>query len=262
MISIIRQKFKEQFVSIIYYFIGLLAYAWMIIALFPYIENVKSAYLQQLPESFIKFFGGDALSIGKFEGFISIEFLGLFFILIVSFFVASSAGSTIAGAIEKKTMDFQLSQPISRTRLVISESFVTMIYTALLVFATALAILVLCKLYNTPISSIGLLAFAVTATALLWSIYGIAIFLSAILKSKITVAAAIVSLTMGFYVLSAMTTIIDKFSKFAKYSLFNDYVPQKLLETGTFNWHQIEIWGIIFAIGLIGSLLVFNQKDV
>jgi len=257
-----QQSFKEQFISIIYYYIGLLGYTWMMVGFFPLIESIKGVYLEQMPETFLKFFGGDMLSMTNFEGFISIEFLALFFILIVSFYVASSAGSIIAGAIEKKTMDFNLSQPFSRNSLVLSESLVTMLYTGLLVSLTTLSIFILCNLYKISISPNGLLAFALTATVFLWSIYGIAIFLSSILKSKITVAAVTVSLVMGFYVFTAMTAIVDKLKDFARFSLFYNYNPQKLLESGQPNWHQLEIWAIILLVGILGSLFIFNRKDV
>lgn len=262
MINIITQKFREQSKGILYYLAGLILYSWMIIGLYPYIETMKSATLEQMPENLIKFFGGDALAMTRFEGFISIEFLSLFFVLIVCFYVGSSAGSTIAGSLEKKTLDFQLSQPITRTKLVLSESIVTLFSTALLVLATSLSIFVLCKIYNIEVKENGLWAFSAVATAFLWSVYGIAILISSILRSKITVAAATILIVMGFYVFTAMTKIVDKLSNYDKLSLFYTYNPQKLLESGQVNIDQIIILFTICLAGLLGSLVVFNNKDL
>lgn len=262
MINIIIQKFKEQFRSIIYYFVGLFVYAWMIVGLYPSISTVKADYLQQMPENLIKFFGADTLAITKFEGFMSMEFLSLFFILIIAFFIGSSAGSTIAGAIERKTIEFQLSQPISRTKLVLSETFVSLFYLATLVWSISLSIFAFCKLYHIDVKDSGLLAFSITATAFLWAVYGISLLISSMLKTKITVATATVSVTMAFYIFTAMTNMVEKLKNYDKLSLFYMYNPQKLLETGTVDWFHIEILLGILILGLISSLIIFNNKDL
>ncbi len=264
MYNIIIQKLKEQFRGVIYYFIGLFVYAWMIVGLYPSIEKVDLEKLYATyPKEMLKFFGAnDLLSLSKFEGFISMEFLSLFFILIVSFYVAASAGSTIAGSIEKKTIEFQLSQPISRIKLVLSEAFVGLFYTLALVVCSSLSIYILAKMYSVDVSLKGLLAFSMVATVFLWAIYGIAIFISSLLKTKITVAAATLSLVMGFYVFTAMTNMVDKLKNYDKLSLFYMYNPQKLLETGVVEWsHVLVLLGILF-LGLISSLIIFNKKDL
>ena len=264
MIAIISQKFKEQYQSIIYYFIGLFAYSWMIMAIFPTMKKIdlESLY-SQYPEEFLKFFGGDQMeSMSKIEGFISMEFLSLFFILIVGFYVASSAGSIIAGTIEKKTMDFQLTQPISRTKLVISETVLGLLNSFLLTALTSFSIFVLGKAYNVDISNNGLLAFTAIATLMLWAFYGIALVLSSILKSKIVVAASTIFILMGFYVFSSMTRIVDKLADYEKYSIFYLYDPQKLLMSGTINTNHALILIFILMIGLFSSLIIFNKKDI
>lgn len=262
MYNIIIQKLKEQFRAVIYYFIGLFAYAWLIVGLFPSIRNVNSVYYEQMPKNLLKFFGSDMSVMTKFEGFISLEFLSLFFILIIAFFIGSSAGSTIAGAIEGKTIGFQLSQPISRTKLILSEAIVSLFYTVVLVKATSVSIFVLCKFYDVEVSLKGLVAFSVVAIIFLWSIYGIAIFISSLLKSKITVAAATLSFVMGFYVFTAMTNMVDKLKNYDRLSLFYMYNPQKLLETGVVNWLHIEILLGILILCLASSLVIFNNKDL
>lgn len=262
MLTIIIQKFKEQYKGILYYFLGLFLYTWMIVGLYPSISRVKADYLQQMPTNLLKFFGGDVASIMTATGFLSLEFLSLFFILIIAFYIGSAAGSTIAGQIEKKTMDFQLSQPVSRTKLVLSETILGLCNTFILTALTTIAIYLFAKLYNVPISNSGLIAFAVTAIAFLWSIYGIGLFFSSILRTKITVASATVSLTMAFYIFSSMTRMVDKLSKLDKCSLFYLYDPQKLLDTGKINLDHILILAAIFIVGLISSLIIFNKKDI
>lgn len=263
MIHIISRKFKDQMMGLIYYFIGLFLYAWMIIALFPMVKTIKGAYVESMPEQFLKFFGGSGpASMGTIEGFLSLEFLSLFFVLIIAFYIGSAAGSTMAGAIEKRTIDFQLSQPISRSRFVLAETIVGLLGTAALVILTGLSIYVLTKAYHTDISSKGLASFILVAIIFLWTFYGVGSFLSSIMKNKITVAAATVSIVMALYVFNAMTRIVDKLAGYEKYTLFNMYNPEAILKNGEINGYHLTVLLAILVLGVGLSLLIFNKKDL
>jgi ABC-type transport system involved in multi-copper enzyme maturation permease subunit len=80
-------------------------------------------------------------------------------------------------------MDFFLSQPISRTKILISETIVALFYSMVIVVVTSFSIWGLAKIYDIEIGSDGLVAFSVVATFLLWAIYGLAIFLSSFITS-------------------------------------------------------------------------------
>lgn len=264
MLNIIKKSFKKQFLGAGYYFLGLFLYVWMITSMFPSMEKVDLSKLYgQFPKEFLNFFGAkDILSLSSYEGFISIEFLSLFFILIISFFVASSASNTIAARIENKSMDFSLSQPISRTKFMLSDTIVTLVYSALLVILTSVSMFFLGKSYNVELDIKGLVAFSTVAICLLWAIYGIAILFSSLLKNKITVASSTLSIVLAFYIFSAMTNIISKLKDYDKFSIFYPYDPQTLLQNGNINWHQASALLIIFVCCLGLSILTFNKKDI
>ena len=264
MINHIIQKLKDQSLSIIYYSLGLFIYAWMMVGMFPSVQQANiEGYIDQFPEEMMKFFsGGIGLNMSTIEGFLSIEYLSLFFVLIITFYVAASAGSSIAGAIEKKTMDFQLSQPISRTQLLLSEIYVGLFYTFLIVAINVFFIWILCRLYNTTIGSEGLIKFTFIGTLFMWSIYGIAILLSSFLKAKMRVVSFTLTIVLMFYIFTSLTAIIDKLKDYNKYSLFYFYDPQNLLNDGALNWHHIGIMLSILILGILSSILIFNKRDI
>jgi len=263
MINVITQKFKEQFLATIYYVAGLCAYVWLMVWAFPIFARVKDQVASQYPQQLLKFFGASGNgSLSTIEGFLSLEFLSLFFILIVGFYIGSSAGSVVAGSIEKKTIDFDLSQPISRTKYLLAGAVPSLINTFILTISTALSILLFCAIYNVNINHKGLVAFTVFGTFFLWAIFAIAIFLSSLLKTKISVASGTIMITMAFYIFTALTKIIDKLERYNKLSLFYLYDPQDLLQTGHINRNQILILFIILIIGLTSSIIIFNKKDI
>lgn len=264
MINIIIQKLKEQKNGAIYYAAGLFAYTWLMIGLFPSMQSFDiDAYLQQMPEEFVKFFGGsERLQYSKIEGFLSMEYLSIFFVVIITFYLASSAGSVIAGGIEKRTIDFDLSQPISRTKYALSQFVVTLKYSAALVIFNIIAIYLLCLAYNINIKNTGLLAFGLTAILFMWALTGIAAFLSSVMKSKISVVLITVVIAFGSYVFLSLCNIIDQLADFKFISLYNLYNPQKLLESGQVEIKDIAILLAIFLVGTVASIIIFNKKDI
>jgi hypothetical protein len=80
MTNIIIQKLKEQYRGVIYYALGLLAYTWLMIGLFPSMKSFDiDAYIEQMPKEFIEFFGGaEGMQYSKIEGFLSVEYLSIF----------------------------------------------------------------------------------------------------------------------------------------------------------------------------------------
>lgn len=265
MLNIITRKFKDQWKSILYYFAGLTAYSWLMIGMYPSMKNIDfESYFEQMPKEFLQFFGAtDLAAYSTIEGFLSIEYLSSFFILIIAFYVAASAGSTIAGAIEKRTIDFDLSQPITRTKLLLSETIVSLINTFLIVFGSVYGIWLLCKVYNVTISGRGIFAFSLTATVFMWAIYGVAIFISSLLRSKMTVAAATLAFVLGSFIFYSLTGIVEKLKNYDKLSIFYLYTnPQELLKDGQIHWDKIAILTLILIVGLVSSIIIFNKKDI
>lgn len=264
MLTIIRQRLKDQFRSVAIYIAALVAYALLMISLFPTLQKMDiQALMANYPKKIADFFSSSGMtSYNTIEGYMSMEYLGFFFILIVVFYIGSVAASAIAGQIERRTMDFNLSQPISRTEIVVGESIVAVFYSLVIVFSTSLAMFVFGKAFNAPFQVKGLVAFLVIATLFILALYGIAIFLSSILKTKMSVTLLTFGLTLGFYVFTSLTRIVDKLKSWEKISIFHLYNPEQLLKTGSIDWSQAGTLFLIFLVGLLASVLIFNKKDV
>ncbi len=258
--NIILQKLKEQKNGVLYYILGLVLYVWMVMAIYPSISENIEEIVKAYPQDLLQFFGGTEMS--TIEGFLTVEFLSLFFILIVLFYISSAAGSVISERIERKTMDFFLSQPISRSKIIFSETLVVLIYSLIIVVATSFSIWGFAKIYDISISTKGLLAFSVVATFILWAIYGIAICFSSFMKSKIATVFSTFFIIFAMYIFFAMTEMVEKLKDYDKFSIFYLYKPQELLTNAELNLSHIGILLLIFVIGLGASILIFNKRDI
>jgi ABC-2 type transport system permease protein len=263
MINIIKYNLRKQFKSIAIYLVALVGFALMYISLFPSMKKIDiEAMMAQMPKEFLGFLGeGGAASYGKIEGYLSGEFFSFFFILLVGFYVSSVAGSAIAGKIEKRVMDFDLSQPISRSKRLISETLVAMFYSFIIVGVVCLSTKLLCLAFDISISSKGLLFMTIIGTLFAWALYGIAIFISSITRSKIAVSGITVFITLASYIFYALSLAVEKIKDYGKYSLYNYYDPQKILSKSEISPEQCLVFLAIFAVGTAMAMIIFNKKD-
>lgn len=262
--NIIKQKLKEQKNSVFIYAGSLVGYALMMISMFPSLKKMDiEALMKSYPPEIAKFFGDSGMaSYNTIEGFLAMEFLSFFFMLILTFYIGSAAGSAIAGQIEKRTADFNLSQPISRTKIVLSEAIVALFYIALIIAVTSLSILIFCKLFDIEISTKGIGLFALLATLFGWAHYGIAIFLSSLLRSKIGVMLLTVGISMGSYIFLSLTRLVDKIKDFDNISIYKLYNPEAVLKNAVIDSNHLLILGAIALLGIILSIVFFNKKDI
>lgn len=257
-------KFKAQYLSVIYYGVGLFAYTWLLMAMFPSMKSFDvSSYMKQMPEEFSKFFGGaGGLDYSKFENFISMEYLSMFFVLIIAFYFGSSAGSAIAGSVEKKIADFDLSNSISRTNYLSAQAFVAYIFTALLVIFNTATIWLLGKIYDINLNDKGLITFMVSAIFFLWALTGISLFLSSFLKTKLAVTLITAGFALASYIFLSLINIVDKLESYKYLSIYYLYDPQKMLAGGDINWLHISLLASICLFGYLFSLIIFNKRDL
>ena len=262
--NVIKRKLKEQRRTVLYYSIGLFIYAWTIIAIYPTMKDKVEfdKVFDAFPEEVTALLGAGGVNMAEIEGFLTLEYLAIFFVLILAFFVAGSAGSTIAGAIERKTMDFQLSQPISRTTLLLSEASVTVIYTILLVAFNSAAMWILAQFYDVELCLKGIIAFTILASALMISIYGISILLSSILRSRAVVITTTLFLILTMHIFQSLTAIVETLKDYDHITLFYMYKPEPTLINAELDLTHMSIFFVIFVLGLFLATIIFNQKDI
>lgn len=264
MINIIYQRLREQFRSVMIYAGALIAYALLMISIFPTIQKMDlQALMASYPKELAKFFSSSGIeTYSTIEGYMAMEYLSMFFVIIIIFYIGSAAGSAIAGTIEKRTADFNLSQPVSRLKLVLAEAIVAAKYSALIVFLVSLSMFIFGKIFNAPFHIRGLAAFTLVAVLFLWALYGIAIFLSSMLRTKLSVVLLTFGFVLGSYVFSSLTRIVEKIQHLDKISIFYLYNPEQLLKTGNINWTHAGALFLIFALGLTSAIVIFNKKDI
>ena len=264
MFNIIKRQFSEQLMGVIYYIAGLSVYGWLMVYLFPKFSGTDiGAMLEQYPEDIKAFIGESGVQMfSTIEGFLSVEFIGISIPMILAFYVAGSAGSAIAGMIEKKTMDFNLSQPVSRTKMVLSHGVVTLAYSALISFTVFLMTYFASLVHNVDMSFKGLMVTAFISMLLLWAFYGIAILLSSIFKKRLPVIGALVAFALLSYIYDGLSNAVDVLKDYSEITFYTMYDSFDLMTNASVNWWHVLIYLGVAVVGTIGALIIFNKKDV
>ena len=264
MINIIIRQLREQRNSIIYYIVGLGLYLWFVSAMFPTIKQINfEEILSQYPESMQGFLGDQAGSVfTTLEGFLSVEFISAIFLIAMAFYIGSSAGSIIAGRIEKKIMDFDLSQPLSRIKQVLSYSVVSFAYSALIVTVITILMFLFSIAYADRFNTINTLVFLYYTILFVFAFFGISIFFSSIFRSKLAVIGINLLIVFGSYIYTSLAGSVDKLKDYKFFSIFYLYDSQQLLLDGVVKWQYALVLLGIFLVGTISALLIFNKKDI
>lgn len=262
--TIFWHSLKKQLSGARWYAVGLFIYSWMLLAVWPSMQRVNlDQYMAAYPKEFLQFFGGgEMLSLSTIEGFLSIEYLAIFFVLIIGFNLASNAGAALAGSIENRTMDFTLSQPISRRSLFWQELAATFVCTLALVWVGIGSIFIQSAMYDITISTKGFVLLGILATVFLWLWIGIAYLISSLTASKTVVAAGTLGLMIITYTITALSGMTEKLKTVSHWSPFQYYDPAVTIKDQALVNRELLI---LAGTGLLLAWLagqVFNRRDI
>ena len=265
MIAIFKQTFKEKKWTILIYITSGILLLWMYIALFPSIQKSigdLNQYMQNLPQGFLKAFGFDAASFGTFEGYIGSEqFTFVWPILLISFMV-SFGSAFLSGEIEKGTMEFLLSQPVSRIKIFLGKLFAGILNLVLFVIVSILAVFPLAKIYDISIKSEGFYKLTLLGFVFGLAIFGLAMLFSAIFSEKSKATFTVVGILIGMYVLNIMSGLKDNLDKLKYISFFHYFVPSDILVHNQIDNKAYWIFLGTFLIASFLGLIWFKKRDV
>jgi ABC-2 type transport system permease protein len=265
-LNLVRQDLKSRWKSALIFALGLVAYGWMIIAITPMfidapeIEQLMEAY----PEELLTALGGSVEAAGFFtpEGFLSIQYLALWWIIILSGFAVAFATGIVAKEVEEGTIEFLLVQPLARSTIVLSRFAALAVYISALVTVSMLSIGVAAARYDVELSAAGLAAVAIMGVMVMLAISSYTFLLSLIINGRGRAVAVSVAVLIGAHLLNALAPLNETLEEFRFLSFFYYYRPDELLLTGTINWSEPSFFAAVTAIGLVLSLVVFNKKDI
>lgn len=235
----------------------------------PYIRDnafmgqMMISYLQSFPAGLIEAFMGSNLTqfTTHAESFLDSELFFIFVPLAFILFTASFGSDVIAGEEDRGTLDLLLSNPISRSRILLEKFAALTSYTVLLGALLEIELVVASVATNTNINFIHLTDITLSVI-LLGLVFGsMALALGCIGLGPSTSTGVAASLGVASYFVNALATTFKDLQPYRKYSPFFYYIQADPLINGL-NTGDATVLLALTIVALLVALFAFQRRDI
>lgn len=251
----------DQRKAILAWGLGLGSLAYLSLLFFPSLStNPQYDLLIQSMSRELMAFLGNVQSVSTIGGYLTYGLLS-YLPLVLAFFAIPAAAGLISCEIESGTMDFVLSQPIPRWRVVLEK------YAAL-----ATALVAVCLLFGlcmwlgglTIRSDVGLSTWLVAGLNIvpLTLFFGsVAFALACATRGRGVAIATASGLAVASFVLNGLVPLSEDLQPYAHWTLYYWYSASRPFEDGIILGHvAILLGGCLLCLGL--ALFAFQHRDI
>lgn len=254
----------DRRVSLLVYCLGVAAYSLMIIGIWPSMQgNLET--LEQLWENYpegLRAAFGASVSITSFDGFLTLEYFSLMWVIIVAAFSISVSTAAFAGEIEKGTMEMLLSQPVSRPVIAFSRMAYHKIGLVLIIAATMMPVIISVPLMDEELNMTGVLALCLLGFMLFLSIGSIGFFFSSFMNDRGRAIFMVVGVLIFSYALDILAQFNDTVESLNFLSLFNYYDPFRYIHDADIAWGDLAVLLVVSFVCSLAATVIFKRRDV
>lgn len=235
--------------------------AAMYAGLFPAFEDMMLDMSQSSALDTFAFIPGYE-DMATYIGFLNIEMYQIFWMLILAIILSFLAASTIAKEIESKTIDVLLSNPISRTQIIL-EKFIGLMPMLLIINFTAMLVIMGTTIgIGEELNFSNLFLTHLTSIPYFLSIMGFGIFISTLFDEKMKASLTTMAIIVGMFILDSIAEISSDYEFLGYLSLKHYFKPYATLKYGEIDGVGIGVLLFFVCLILIASVLYFNHKDI
>jgi ABC-2 type transport system permease protein len=227
-----------------------------------YYENPEMlAILDELPPAVLAAFNFQALNLTTVSGFFGVMFT--YFALILSIAAAMWGSDIISKEERDKTIEFSLTLPVTRGRLVTAKSLAALVNCIGLLLITWGASLISAARYQPDSNFYEFLALCMLAIFLMQLVFlAIGVFLGCAMKQYRRVSSLAVSLLLGTYFLSIISAL-NKDLDFLKYfSPFKYFDAVVMLNESRLDGTFVGLSLAIVLASMAGAYVTYARRDL
>ncbi len=219
------------------------------------------AILKDFPPAMVSALSLNAFNLTTVTGFFGVCF-GYFALLLTV--AAAMWGSDIISKEERdKTVEFALTLPVTRRKLITAKTIAAVINCFVILLVTLVFMVISAQKYQPDAEFYRFAALGMVAVFIMQLIFvAIGIFLGCALKQYKRAGSIAISLLLGTYLLSIISTL-NKNLEFLKYfSPFKYFDPVNLLRENRFNLFFVGLSLAIIAVCMAGAYLTYAKRDL
>lgn len=217
--------------------------------------------LDEVPPAILDAFGINAFNMATVTGFFGVVFIYYSLFLTLS---AVMWGSDIIAKEERdKTVEFSLTLPITRAKLITSKTLSTLVYCAALNLITWGVTLSYAEKYHPDSEYYEFLSLGMLSLFILQVIFLAAgVFLGSAMRQHKRASSVAVALLLGTYFLSIIT-LMNKDLEFLKYfSPFRYFAPIELLRDSALDMNYVWLSAGVIGVAMIGAYVTYAKRDL
>lgn len=265
MLSIIIRTIKDRkLVTAIYIFVAL-AFLLMYIAMFPSFSSQQDQWdqmLKSMPAEMMKAFNLQDYSFAHLENFLSAELYSITWSLLLIIMTISIAGASLANEVEKGTIEFLLSAPISRKKLFFSRYLAGALMILAFAAITIYAAIPIAAVFNIDVQIANYSTLVLMAFLFGLATFSISMFLSAVFSDRGKVYFVSAGTIVLMYVANIVATLKEKFSDLKYVSFFHYFDAVRILIHNELDTTGIWVFLTIIVVFTIAGLIAFDKRDI
>jgi ABC-2 type transport system permease protein len=227
-----------------------------------YYENPELIeVLNSMPQALLAAFNMNAFNLTTLSGFFGVMFT--FFALLLSIAAAMWGSDIISKEERDKTVEFSLTLPVRRSRLITAKALAALVHClGLLLIAGGITLFNVSK-YQPDRDFYQFMALGMLALFIMQLIFlAVGIFLGCALKRHKLAASMAVSILLGTYILSVLSGLKEEWG-FLKYiTPFKYFDPAMLMRESTLDPAFVALSLGLVAVLIAGAYLSYARRDL
>lgn len=265
-LALFNAMLKTRGKSLFSFAIGALIYEWLIIWIWPSFKNAGNLeeVMSMFPEEVLKAFGFEKGGFDNLSSFLSTEFYGFLFVVILIIYSIMTAIHLIARFVDQGSMAYLLATPVSRAKVAVTQAtfllfglFLICLFTTFGGWAGAQLLIDDPAFDVAPFIQINLLGF------LLFSVIGGYSFLiSCLFNDEKRALGAAAGLTLLFYAMDMIGKLSEDLGWVRDLSIFSLFRPTEIA-MGTYDVLPTALGlGLATLVLLAAAVQIFRKRDL
>ncbi len=261
--NIFLKTFYEHRRGLLWWLIGLAAYAAMIVLFYPAVNQMPDVnqMLEMAPKELMAAFVGEIQDITSPTGYLNSQIFFFLGPLLLIIFAVGVGSGTLAGEEEHGTLDLLLANPLARARVVAEKLAALVVMTLGLAATLWLGLAAGAPLVKMEIAA-GRLAEATLSITLLALVFGVlALALGAATGNRGLSLGVTSALAVVTYLLNALSAVVEGLKPYRVLSPFYYATGADPLANGL-NWGHAAVLVALVVVFAAAAWLTFERRDL
>lgn len=262
---IFKRELKRNLKSLIIWSVVLSGLILLTLSIYPQFaeqQNEMNKLLESYPEPIKKVFGMNELNLGELMGFYGVE-IYMMTTLLGSIYSAILASNILAKEENEKTIEFLLSKPVGRSRIVTEKLLGVFVNILILNGVSTITSIIGFQFADDPDVPTDTFTLLAVATILLHLTFGaIAFMLSSMLKKTRSIMSVSLGIVLAAYFMNVMAGISEDLEVLKYFSPFKYVDAAQIINDNKLEPLYMFIMAAVIFISVITSYMVYRKKDI